>query len=121
MMELKYKTLAILVAAVLLGAGCAMEPSEADIKAALEKDMAKSAESIDSAGKMFGGAGKALTDAIGKPELHAVKKIGCAEAKDAPGFVCDIEVDMTSPLAGRGKDMATARFVKGPEGWVVVK
>ena len=120
-MELKSKTLAILAAAVLLVAGCAMEPSEADIKAALEKDIAKSAESIDSAGKMFGGAGKALTDAIGKPELHAVKKIGCAEAKDAPGFVCDIEVDMTSPLAGRGKDMATARFVKGPEGWVVVK
>jgi hypothetical protein len=120
-MEMKTKILTALAAAALLIGGCAMEPSEADIKVALEKDIAKNAESIDSAGKMFGGAGKALTDAIGKPELHAVKKIGCVQAKDAPGFVCDIEIDMTSPLAGRGKDMATARFVKGPEGWVVVK
>ncbi len=110
-----------LVAVSMLVAGCSGEPSEADIKAAFEKDMAKTAQSLDDAGKMFGGVGKALTDSLGKTELHAVKKIGCAQAKDAPGFVCDVEVDMTVPLTGRSKEMATARFVKGPEGWVVVK
>ena len=116
---MKYMMLVVLAAFSL--AGCSGEPSEADIKAAFEKDMAKTAQSLDDAGKMLGGVGKALTDSLGKMELHAVKKIGCAEAKDAPGFVCDVEVDMTVPLAGRSKEMATARFVKGPEGWVVVK
>ncbi len=112
---------AALLGVFLFASGCAVEPSEADIRAALEKDMAKTSESFDAAGKMFGGAGKALTDTIGKTELHAVKKIGCKEAKDAPGFVCDVETDMTAPFAGRTKDMATARFVKGPDGWVVVR
>jgi hypothetical protein len=116
---MKFMLLVVLAAFSL--AGCSGEPSEADIKAAFEKDMAKTAQSLDDAGKMFGGVGKALTDSLGKTELHAVKKIGCAEAKDAPGFVCDVEVDMTVPLAGRSKETATARFVKGPEGWVVVK
>jgi hypothetical protein len=110
-----------LLAMLLIMAGCSGQPSEADIKAAFEKDMAKTAQSIDEAGKMFGGLGTSLTDSLGKMELHAVKKIGCAEAKDAPGFVCDVEIDMTVPIAGRSKEMATARFVKGPEGWVVVK
>jgi hypothetical protein len=105
----------------LLAAGCSVAPSEAEIKAAFEKDLAKTAQSIDEAGKIFGGVGKALTDSMGKTELHAVRKIDCKEAKDAPGFVCDVEIDMTVPFAGRSKEVATARFVKGPEGWVVIK
>ncbi len=118
---MRFMPTVVLVAASLLAAGCSGEPSEADIKAAFEKDMAKTAQSIDEAGKILGGVGKALTDSLGKTELHAVKKIGCAEAKDAPGFVCDVEVDMTVPLAGRSTETATVRFVEGPDGWVVVK
>ena len=118
---MKFMPIVALCALVLLAAGCSRAPSEADIKAAFEKDMAKTAQSIDEAGKMFGGVGKSLTDSLGKMELHAVKKIGCTEAKDAPGFVCDVEIDMTVPIAGRSKEMTTARFVKGPDGWIVVK
>ena len=118
---MKFMLTAVLVAVSLFASGCSGEPSEADIKAAFEKDMAKTAQSIDEAGKMFGGMGKSLTDSLGRMELHSVKKIGCAEAKDAPGFVCDVEVDMTVPIAGRSKEMATARFVKGPDGWVVAE
>ncbi len=118
---MKFMLSVMLVAVSLFAAGCSGEPSEAEIKAAFEKDMAKTAQSLDEAGKMFGGVGKALTDSLGKTELHAVKKIDCAQAKDAPGFVCDVEIDMTVPLSGRSKETATMRFVKGPEGWVVVK
>jgi len=32
-----------------------------------------------------------------------------------------VEIDMTVPFAGRSKEMTTARFVKAPEGWIVVK
>lgn len=106
---------------LLFAVGCSGEPSEKDIRAALDKDAAKHSQALNQTAQVFGGAGKALTDMIGTMEIHAVKKIGCVEAKDAPGFVCDVEVDMTSPLAGRKKDMTSARFVKGPDGWVVGK
>jgi len=111
---------ALLAALALLAAGCSGEPSDADIRSALEKDMAKTAQSINKTTQMFGGAGKALSEMM-KTEIHAVKKIGCVESKDSPGYVCDFEVDMTAPVTGRGKETAKARFVKGPEGWVVVK
>lgn len=106
---------------VLLLAGCLGEPSETDIRAALERNIAKNNESLNQTTQMFGGAGKILTDMIGKAEIHSVKKIGCVAAKDAPGYVCDVELDMTVPLTGRKKDMTTARFVKGPDGWVVAE
>lgn len=118
---MKFILTGALLAVSLFAVGCSGEPSEVDIKAAFEKDMAKTAQTLDDAGKMFGGVGKALTDSLGKTQLHAVKKIGCTEAKDAPGFVCDVEVDMTVPLTGRSKEMTTVRFVKGPDGWVVVQ
>lgn len=106
---------------VLLAAGCSGEPSDADIRAALEKNIAANSESLNKTTRMFGGAGQFLTDMIGKAEIHSVKKIGCVAAKDAPGYVCDVELDMTVPLTGRKKDMTSARFVKGPDGWVVTE
>jgi hypothetical protein len=111
----------LLCALLLFTVGCSGEPSEKDIRAALDKDAAKQSQALNQTAQMFGGAGKTLTDMIGTMEIHAVKKIGCVEAKDAPGFVCDVEIDMTVPLAGRTKDMTSARFVKSPDGWVVVK
>lgn len=114
--------LAACIAALLfLATGCSGAPSEADIRAAFEKNIAKSTASLNETAQMFGGAGKAFTDMLGKAEIHSVKKIGCVEAKDAPGYVCDVEIDMTVPLTGRKKDMTTARFVKGPDGWVVTE
>ena len=112
---------ASLFALLLVVTGCSGEPSESDIRAAFERDIAASSQSLNETAQKFGGAGKAITDMLGKTEIHSVKKIGCIAAKDAPGFVCDVEMDMTAPLAGRKKDMTSARFVKGPDGWVVTK
>lgn len=112
---------ALAAAFVLLAAGCSGEPSDADIRAALEKNIARNSESLNKTTQMFGGAGKFLTDMIGKAEIHSVRKIDCVAAKDAPGYVCDIELDMTVPLTGRKKDVTSARFVKGPDGWVVAE
>lgn len=122
-METCMKTLlaASFAALLLFTIGCSGEPSEADIRAAFERDIAESSESLNKTAQMFGGAGKAFTDMLGQAEIHSVKKIGCVEATDAPGYVCDVEVDMTVPLTGRKKDMTQARFVKGPDGWVVTK
>lgn len=111
----------LLSALLLFAVGCSGEPSEKDIRAALDKDAAKHSQALNQTAQVFGGAGKALTDMIGTMEIHGVKKIGCVEAKDAPGFVCDVEIDMTVPLTGRSKEMTSARFVKSPDGWIVVK
>lgn len=110
-----------LLALVLTAAGCSMEPSDADLQSALEKSMVRTNESLNQTAQMFGGAGKALTDMIGKVEVHSVRKIGCVQAAGSPGYVCDFEVDMTVPIAGRSKKMEKARFVKGPEGWVIAE
>ena len=112
---------ALAAALALLLAGCLGEPSDADIRAALERNIAKNSESLNRTTQMFGGAGQFLADMIGKAEIHSVRKIDCVAAKDAPGYVCDIELDMTVPLTGRKKDMTSARFVKGPDGWVVAE
>lgn len=118
---MRYLLTALLVAVLLAAAGCSGEPSETDIRAAFEKDSVKNNASLNEAGKVMGGAGKALTDMIGKTEIHAVKKIDCVAAQNAPGFVCDVELDITVPLTGRTRDMVQARLVKGPEGWVLAK
>lgn len=111
----------VLLALLLTAAGCSMEPSDADLKSAIEKSMSKTNESLNQTAQMFGGAGKALTDMIGQVEVHGVRKIGCVQADGSPGYVCDFEIDMTVPFAGRSKKMEKARFVKGPDGWVIAE
>jgi hypothetical protein len=51
--------------------------------------------------------------------VHGVKKVACAAAQGSAGFSCDIELDMTVPLAGRSKSVKSVRFVKASDGWQV--
>ena len=78
-------------------AGCLGEPSGEDLRAAVERSLDQDAASLTEAGKVFGEAGKTLTDMLGKKELHGVRKIGCVSARNAPGYICDVELDMTMP------------------------
>jgi hypothetical protein len=63
-----------LLASVLTGCG-SQEPSSADIDKMI-RDQVVGTKSI---------------------VVHEVRKIGCVRAKNAPGFICDIEVDATAP------------------------
>lgn len=54
-------------------AGCSREPSAADIDNMMRADAAGSKNVV----------------------LHEVRKIGCAPAQGAPGYMCDVEVDAT--------------------------
>lgn len=102
-------------------AGCLGEPSEKDLYSAVAKSLHQDTAALNEAGKVFGDAGKALTDMLVKKELHAVKKIGCVSANNAPGYMCDVELDVTVPVVGRTTESISARFVNGPDGWIMIR
>lgn len=108
---MKFKSIFIVTLLVLSGfvVGCASEPSEADIRKALNNNLAQTMGAMGGAANMFG-----------KSEIHSVKKIGCKEASDSTGYYCDFEIDMTAPLVGRQKGVGKSLFVKAKDGWVVV-
>ena len=100
------KVVAIVAGALLLTA-CG-EPSEGDLRAAFEKQIAES-------NKMAQGLGVKM-----ESKLHSLKKVGC-KADGDNAYRCDVEVDMEVPLVGRKKVVAPVRFVKGSDGWVASK
>ncbi len=105
--------LSTLIIALLL-AGCAAGPTDAEIKAALEKDLEASQSPLR------------LIDKAMSAKLTAVKQIGCSKDKEGAAFVCDLQmtVETTNPLTGKvdSKDGTDKlRFVKTDKGWVVSK
>ncbi len=111
-MKIKSLLALILLAVSVMLVGCSGEPSESDIRSALDKDVAQSAATM-----------KAMTGSsnlFGKTEIHSVKKIRCKEANDSSGFYCDFEIDITAPMVGRQKDVGKALFVKAKDGWTAV-
>ena len=106
--------LCALVPATLFIAGCSGEPSEADIRAVYEAEIAKANEQMVNLG------GEQAASLLGKSELHSVTRLACKEADQASGYYCDVEVDMSVPLLGRTTQIRTQRFVKSDSGWVVI-
>jgi hypothetical protein len=112
-MNIKPLIIALSSCAALL-AGCAAGPTDAEIKAALEKDLAAS------------NAPMKLLDRAMNAKLTTVKQIGCSKDKEGAAYICDLQLTMetTNPLTGKvdtqdGTDKL--RFVKTDKGWVVTK
>lgn len=103
------------LSATLFLAACSGEPSEADIQAAVEKEMGSSAKTMEQIG------GKQAADVVKGflPEVKSVKKIGCKEDGDN-AYKCDIEMEVTQ-LGITNKGISPIRFVKGSDGWVATK
>lgn len=102
--------------ALLLGLhGCSGEPSAANIEAAMRARFANAASMAKNT--PFGGT----IPAGMLPQLHGVKKIGCAAASQGTGYTCDVEVDATLPFAGRNKNVTQLHLVKGSDGWVAAQ
>ena len=85
--------------------GCSVEPSEADIKKAIEREFSQ---------------GEGMAGGLA-PKLHGLKKLGCAKAASNPGYNCDVELDLEAPFIGRQKSALKVRFVKGDDGWVGIR
>ena len=106
------KPLIVVSAACALLAACGGEPSEADMKTAVEQTFGGMNEQLGGVGKLIG---KDLSS-----KVKTFKKLACAEAKGNPGFACDFEMTVTGPL-GEQSQKASGRFVKGDKGWAVLE
>lgn len=116
--------LSFITAAFSLGlAGCSGEPSESDMIKATQKNIDLANAQMEKMSSMAGNLSSALGGSAKiqlentKTELHSLKKISCTAAQGSPGYVCDIEIDITAPMVGRNKSVVKARFVKGSDGW----
>ena len=84
------------------------EPSEADLKLALEKELAQASQMTT----------LVLGDK-GKIEVVAVHKLGCDQANGA--YACTIEVETKLPVVGSQRQTQQVKVAEGNEGWVLVK
>lgn len=106
------KPLLITAAACVLLAACGGEPSESDMKGAVEKTFGGVNDELKDVGKVIG---KDLST-----KVTAFKKLACAEAKGNPGYACDFEMSVDGPL-GAQTQKASGRFVKSDKGWTVME
>ena len=104
-MKTHYAKWLVVPALVLLLSACSGEPSEGDMRAAVEKEVVEANKAT------------AMLGADMKTKLHSFKKVGC-KADGDNAYRCDVEMDMEAPLVGRKKVVAPMRFVKGSDGWV---
>lgn len=90
----------VFLSVCLTGCGKVDEPSVSEIEQLFKDDVKKSPKII----------------------IHSVRKIGCVTAQNAPGFVCDIETDITAPdpffgNVKRNKQILKLRFVNDGDKW----
>ena len=104
--------LSVAFAACIALTACGGEPSESDLKGAVEQT--------------FGGVNKELASMaklVGKDlstKIKSFKKLACAKPEGKPGYACDFEMTVDGPL-GESSQKASARFVKGDKGWTVME
>ena len=103
-----------LAAALFLCAGlaaCGSEPSEGEMRAAVDRQVADQAKALEAfVGKSQASKGLA-------PEIKSLRKIGC-KPDGEKAYACDVEVEV-SHLGSTIKAVRPVRFVKGGEGWAV--
>ncbi len=92
---------------------CSSEPSDADIRRAVERQVgAQNASMEQLLGKGITQAARTFTG-----EVKGARKIGC-QADGDQAYVCDVELEIEH-LGTLAKEPARYRFVKGSEGWMV--
>lgn len=95
--------------AILVLAGCSNEPSDGDIKTALEAE-------FDGAKRQMKELG--MTDEIAQsmmPEIHNVKVLDCEETGEK-AYLCNFEIDISMPMGERKTEVDRATFVKREDG-----
>lgn len=106
----------ILPLACALGlAACTNEPTEADLRQAVERQVSAQNASMEQL------LGKGLTQAARQftGEIKGVRKIGC-QPDGEQAYRCDVELEIEH-LGTLAREPASYRFVKGSEGWMVAR
>ena len=84
------------------------EPSEADIKQALERELTQANQMTT-----------LVLGEQGKIEVVAVHKLGCEPAQGAS--TCTVEVETKLPVVGSQRQTQQIKVADGQDGWVLVK
>lgn len=106
------RTPAVLLASTVLLTACG-GPSEADIKAAIDKN---AAATVESSKRLAGDLGARLAEGV-LPKVQKVHKIGCKDDGEN-AYRCDVELESTQ-LGSTSKEVASLRLLKGSEGWIL--
>lgn len=105
---------ALLICSLL--AACSGEPSEKDIRRAVENSMNNAGDNpFAQMAAEFAGSddGKLI-------EVHELEKLGCRKDTHGSGFDCDVSMDV-SVFGMRQKSDTQVRMVKGKNGWVAMQ
>jgi hypothetical protein len=113
-MKIPHPVLLLLVLVSIVLSGCSREPSAGDVDKVVRSE-------FEQVNTMFRQIGGNLFGEAALTQIHEVKKLGCASAKDDAGYNCDVEIDMSAPLVGRSKSVASLRFIETDEGWRIVE
>jgi hypothetical protein len=103
---------ALLLLGMLLTACGGGPPSEADLRGALERNLAATIQ----AGEKLQGAAWA-EQMRQEAKVYGLKSSGCQP--EGKGYRCDIEVDWTTPLAPRAQQEMKLLLYRGSQGWTV--
>lgn len=106
--------------------GCSGAPSESNIHDALVKlSVTRDATANASAKRFDDYQGKTGRGPAQKINVISARKIGCAEAKGASGYQCDVEVETSVEVYGvkrsATKDSGPVRFYKDQGEWFAAK
>lgn len=105
--------------AVLL-TGCATvgEPSDGDIRSAIETTVQQNHDSMNEMVQQQPQTAQ-IADAF-RLKLHGVDKVACTVDGDK-AYVCNVKVDVESGITGRAQNTVPLRMVRDNHGWHMVQ
>lgn len=111
-----FTPMALTLLGMTLLTACSGEPSESDIKTAIQSEMDNSVKDASHYGGQMAG------DMVQRmmPKLYGVHKIGCTKEEGA-SYICDVEIDAATVLSERQKKISKMHFIKGSDGWMMQK
>ncbi|HYC01841.1 MAG TPA: hypothetical protein VED40_01025 [Azospirillaceae bacterium] len=106
------KTIARMAACapLLLLTACGGEPSETEMRAAIEKQIAD-------ANAFVGGMGKALLGKDVTTRVMSLDKHECKARADSNGYVCSFTMTTRNEMVGTRTSTLETVFLKGSDGW----
>lgn len=108
-------TLAAVLGAAFLLAGCSSEPSNDDVVSAIKSAIEQSNAQVAKVG-----GNNPLANSM-KIEFIGARKISCTPVEGAKEkFNCDVEVETKAAMVGQQKVTKTVPFVKDGDDWKVV-
>ena len=109
----KYSRNMLPVVAALALIACSSGPSESDIQALLEAQVTQTNSMLK------GMVGSDMASEM-QAKIHEVTLHGCDEIRDAT-YRCDVEVDLSVPMAGRTTTRSSMTLTQTEAGWAATR